>query len=101
MKSGAGGATAVHSLNIVQKDEEQEAVGGQVELLWTINSDAVESDEWQEGRVAVRAHYVNDVVQNYTVRKGGSLRLNCPISYGLWRLEQVDWKAGLQWTHLP
>ena len=64
----------MQSLNIVQKDEEQEAVGGQVELLWTVNSDAVTSDEWQEGRVAVRAHYVNDVVQNYTVSKGDSFR---------------------------
>ena len=74
MKSGAGGATAVQSLNIVQKDEEQEEEGEEVELLWTVNSDAVTSDEWQEGRVAVRAHYVNDIVQNYTVSKGDSFR---------------------------
>ena len=39
----------------------------QVELLWELASYNSESDAWQLGMVPVRAHSVEDIVQNYTV----------------------------------
>ena len=39
----------------------------QNELLWQLTSSSVESDGWAVGQVPVRAHMIDDVVQNYTV----------------------------------
>ena len=39
----------------------------QVKILWEMESFNSQSDGWQLGMVPVRAHSVEDIVQNYTV----------------------------------
>ena len=60
---------AIKSLSIFQKDNTEETEGGQNELIWQLQSSQVASDGWQQGMVPVRAHSVDDVIQNYTVGK--------------------------------
>ena len=55
------------SLSIFHKDNSEETAGGQNELIWQLHSSQVAGDGWQEGMVPVRAHMVEDVIQNYTV----------------------------------
>ena len=50
----------------------------QVELLWELASYNSESDAWQLGMVPVRAHSVEDIVQNYTVN---CAKKSCIISF--------------------
>ena len=61
---------AISSLSIFHKDNSEETAGGQNELIWQLHSSQVAGDGWQEGMVPVRAHMVEDVIQNYTVRSG-------------------------------
>ena len=58
---------AISSLSIFHKDNSEEIAGGQNELIWQLHSSQVVGDGWQEGMVPVRAHMVEDVIQNYTV----------------------------------
>ena len=60
---------AIKSLSIFQKDNSEEAAGGQNELIWQLQSSQVAGDGWQQGMVPVRAHSNEDVIQNYTVGK--------------------------------
>ena len=60
---------AIKSLSIVQKDNTEEAAGGQNELIWQLQSSQVADNGWQQGMVPVRAHSIEDVIQNYTVGK--------------------------------
>ena len=58
---------AIKSLSIFHKDSTEETAGGQNELIWQLQSSQVVSDGWQQGMVPVRAHSIQDVIQNYTV----------------------------------
>ena len=60
---------AIKSLSIFQKDSSEETAGGQNELLWQLQSSQVAGDGWQQGMLPIRAHTVQDVIQNYTVGK--------------------------------
>ena len=60
---------AIKSLSIFQKDNTEETEGGKNELIWQLQSSQVVGDGWQQGMVPVRAHSIQDVVQNYTVSK--------------------------------
>ena len=60
---------AIKSLSVFQKDNSEEAAGGQNELIWQLQSSEVAGDGWQQGMVPVRAHSIEDVIQNYTVGK--------------------------------
>ena len=60
---------AIQSLSIFQKDSSEETEGGQNELIWQLQSSQVDGDGWQQGMVPVRAHSIDDVIQNYTVGK--------------------------------
>ena len=60
---------AIKSLSIFQKDNTEEAAGGQNELIWQLQSSQVADSGWQQGMVPVRAHSIEDVIQNYTVGK--------------------------------
>ena len=60
---------AIKSLSVFQKDNSEEAAGGQNELIWQLQSSEVAGDGWQQGMVPVRAHSNEDVIQNYTVGK--------------------------------
>ena len=60
---------AIQSLSIFQKDSSEETEGGQNELIWQLQSSQVLGDGWQQGMVPVRAHSIDDVIQNYTVGK--------------------------------
>ena len=60
---------AIKSLSIFQKDNTEEASGGQNELIWQLQSSQVADNGWQQGMVPVRAHSIEDVIQNYTVGK--------------------------------
>ena len=59
----------IKSLSIFQKDNTEEASGGQNELIWQLQSSQVADNGWQQGMVPVRAHSIEDVIQNYTVGK--------------------------------
>ena len=59
----------IKSLSIFQKDNTEEAAGGQNELIWQLQSSQVADNGWQQGMVPVRAHSIEDVIQNYTVGK--------------------------------
>ena len=41
---------------------------GIIELIWEYTDTMVDDNNWIEGEVEVRAHYVDDIPQNYTVR---------------------------------
>jgi hypothetical protein len=69
---GEGG---LRSLSIIQKDEDQEETGGQVLVLWQMDVADLDNDGWQMGMVPVRAHTVDDVLQNYTVSEAGCVAL--------------------------
>ena len=60
---------AIKSLSIFQKDNTEETEGGQNELIWQLHSSQGVTDGWQQGMLPVRAHSIQDVVQNYTVGK--------------------------------
>lgn len=57
----------VRSIAIIQEDQEQEDKPGQIELLWHYSSEQVKNEAWFVGRMEVRAHYVDDIPQNYSV----------------------------------
>ena len=55
------------SLAVVQQGEEQEGQAGDITTVWEYTSDQVDTDEWLEGQLEVRAHHFEDLPQNYTV----------------------------------
>ena len=67
---------AIKSLSIFQKDSSEETEGGQNELLWQLQSSQVAGDGWQQGMLPIRAHTVQDVIQNYTVGKQMTIEFN-------------------------
>ena len=40
---------------------------GIIEIIWEYTDTMVDDNNWIEGEVEVRAHYVDDIPQNYTV----------------------------------
>ena len=57
----------LRSISVIQQDQELED-GNNIELVWFYSSEQVSSDAWVNGSLEVRAHYHDDVPQNYTVR---------------------------------
>ena len=55
------------SLAVVQQGEEQEGHAGDIQTVWEYTSEQVNTDEWLEGQLEVRAPYYQDKPHNYTV----------------------------------
>ena len=58
----------VRSVSVIHQSQEQEDQEPEIDLLWVFTSEMATSNDWFLGRVEVRAHYYQDVPQNYTVR---------------------------------
>ena len=56
-------------ITVIQQDEELDADHGKIVELWSYTREQVNSSEWFIGRVETRAHYHDDVPQNYTVSR--------------------------------
>jgi hypothetical protein len=72
----------------------------QVVLLWEVTSAQVSSEAWHLGQIAVRAHIVEDIVQNYTVIFKTVSYKHKWVSHscGLLRWGLHGIRAGRQWT---
>ena len=61
----------VRSVSVIHQSQELEDQEPEIDVLWVFTSEMAASNDWFLGRVEVRAHYYEDVPQNYTV---GGLR---------------------------
>ena len=66
----------------------------QAEILWEMESYNNQVDGWQFGMVPVRAHSVEDIVQNYTVNCSQNLSITSfstvtSCGNGSWRRDRV------------
>ena len=57
----------VRSISVIQQDEELEDGPGRIEEMWFYTSEQVTNSEWFTASFEARAHYLDDIPQNYTV----------------------------------
>ena len=57
----------VRSISVIQQDEELEDKPGRIEEMWFLTSDQVNNSDWFTASFEARAHYLDDIPQNYTV----------------------------------
>ena len=57
----------VRSISVIQQDEELEDKPGRIEEMWFLSSEQVNNSEWFTASFEARAHYLDDIPQNYTV----------------------------------
>ena len=57
----------LRSITVIQQDEELDADHGEIVELWSYTSEQVNNSDWFIGRVETRAHYHDEIPQNYTV----------------------------------
>ena len=52
---------------MIQQDEELEDGPGRIEEMWFYTSEQVTNSDWFTASFEARAHYLDDIPQNYTV----------------------------------
>ena len=57
----------VRSVSVIHQSQELEDSEPEIDILWVFTSEMATGNDWFQGSVEVRAHYYQDVPQNYTV----------------------------------